>query len=102
MIYAIAPLALILLWTCFLSYTALKAQWKYLRPEVKVAGGAVVLFGFLLDVAINWTLGLVLGKTKDLTLSQKCKRIGHGTGWQSDVAHYLCQNWLNVFDIDHC
>lgn len=102
MIYLFLPLSLVLLWTTFLAYTAIKAQWKYLRPEVKAVGAIVVLTGFALDVAINWTLGLVLGVTQDFTLSQKCKRLGQCDGWQADVARYLCQNWLNVFDNGHC
>lgn len=102
MIYLLIPLALVLLWTTFLAYTALKSQWKFLRPEVKIVGAVVVLCGFVLDVAINWTLGLILGITQDFTLSQKCKRLGRGTGWRADIAAYLCINWLNVFDPDHC
>lgn len=102
MTYILIPLALVALWTTFLAYTALKSQWKFLRPEVKIVGALVVLTGYTLDVAINWTLGLILGITQDMTLSQKCKRLGHGDGWQADVARYLCQNWLNAFEIDHC
>lgn len=102
MIYALIPLALVALWACFLSYVAIKAQWKYLRTEVKAVGAIVVLTGFVLDVAINWTLGLALGITQDFTLSQKCKRLGRGTGWRADIAAYLCINWLNMFDPEHC
>lgn len=102
MIYLLIPLALVALWACFLSYVAIKAQWHFLRPEVKIVGALVVLTGFALDVVINWTLGLILGVTQDMTLSQKCKRLGRGDGWQATVARYLCQNWLNSFEIDHC
>ncbi|MBU0752354.1 MAG: hypothetical protein KJ787_13860 [Gammaproteobacteria bacterium] len=96
-------LAIPLLWVLFLSYAGLKANWNFLRIEVKIAGGLVVLCGFALDVAINWTLGIVLGVTKDFTLSQKCGRISGGAGWQSVVARYLCQNWLDPFELGgHC
>jgi hypothetical protein len=101
-ITAVALLALPTLWVFFLAYAGLKANWKTLRIEVKIVGALVVLVGFALDVAINWTIGLALGVTKDFTLSQKCKRLGRGNGWQADVAAYLCTNWLNPFDSGHC
>ena len=102
MIYALIPVALIALWVFFLAYSSLKLHWSKLRPEVKAVGIFVVLTGFLIDVAINWTLGLALGITRDLTLSQKCKRIGQGYDWRAVVARYLCSNWLNHFDKGHC
>ena len=93
----------IILWTCVLAYSALKPRWKLLRWEVKLVGIFVVLVGFAIDVAINWTVGLVLGVTRDVTLSQKCKRLRReDMGWRGDVAAYLCENWLNFFDPDHC
>ena len=102
MIYTFTPLSFLLLWVLFLAYTALKANWSSLRIEVKIAGALVVMSGFVLDVAINWTFGLILGATKDVTLSQKCKRVGKGMGWQASTARYLCTNWLSPFEMDHC
>jgi len=96
------PLTLLVLWTFFLAYTALKPKWDTLRIEVKIAGGVVVLVGVLIDIGLNWTFGLILGVTKDLTLSQKCKRIGKGAGWRANVAKYICRNWTNPFDPGHC
>lgn len=102
MIYAI-PLLLIVLWTCFLAYSALKPRWKSLRWEVKLVGGLVVLLGFAIDVLLNWTAGLLLGVTRDMTLSQKCKRLRRDDmGWRGNVAAYICTNWLNPFDNGHC
>lgn len=103
MIYLL-PLAPIALWVFFLAYTQIKAKWKSLRLEVKVVGVVVVLIGFTIDVAINWTIGLALGVTRDVTLSQKCKRLRRDDmGWRGDVAAYLCETWLNPFDGgDHC
>lgn len=93
----------IVLWVCFLAYAALRANWSRLRPEVKAVGLLVVAFGFVLDVAINWTLGLALGVTKDATLSQKCGRLKKVGGWRSRVAIYLCENWLDPFELGgHC
>jgi hypothetical protein len=102
MIYLL-PIAPIVLWTCYLAYTQIKAKWATLRLEVKVVGVVVVLIGFTIDVAINWTVGLALGVTRDLTLSQKCKRLRRDDmGWRGDVAAYLCENWLNPFESGHC
>lgn len=104
MTYLAIAISPVVLWVCFLAYSALKPRWKSLRWEVKLVGALVVLCGFVADVAINWTLGLLLGVTRDFTLSQKCKRIRRDDmGWRGDVAEYLCTNWLNPFDGgDHC
>lgn len=101
MIY-LALLSPLVLWVFFLAYSALKLNWDYLRPEVKAVGGLVVLAGLIVDVGLNWTVGLVLGVTRDFTLSQKCRWLGQGSGWRARVAKYLCKNWLNPFDIGHC
>jgi len=75
MIYAAIPALLLVLWTIYLAYTALLAQWGTLRIEVKAAGLLAVFVGYIIDIAINWTLGLALGVTPDWTLSQKCGRL---------------------------
>ena len=95
-------LAIPLLWVLFLAYAALRANWNTLRVEVKIAGFTVALCGLVIDIAVNWTAGLLLGITRDLTLSQKCKRLGQGDDWRAGVAKYLCVNWLNPFDANHC
>lgn len=98
----LAPLSLIILWVFFLSYASLKQFAPTLRPEVKAVGMVVILVGALIDITINWTLGLALGVTRDVTLSQKCKRLGKLDSWRGTVARYLCTNWLNPFDSGHC
>lgn len=90
------------LWVLFLSYAGLRANWKRLRIEVKLVGIVVVMAGLMLDIAINWTVGLLLEVTRDLTLSQKCKRLGAGEDWRRIPAGYLCREWLNPFDPEHC
>lgn len=103
MIYAAIPALLLVLWTIYLAYTALLAQWGTLRIEVKAAGLLVVFVGYIIDIAINWTLGLALGITPDWTLSQKCGRLKYQGGWQSKVAWYLCSEWLDPFHLGgHC
>ncbi len=100
MIWAVSPIAL---WVLFLAYSAIWAKRDVLRIEVKSIGFVVVLIGWVVDVAFNWTLGLMLGITKDLTFSQKCGRLKYVDGWRSSVAKYLCKNWLDPFEVGgHC
>jgi hypothetical protein len=101
-IYLLAIITPIILWVFFLAYSALRQFWHLLRWEVKAVGVFVVLIGFVIDVAFNWTIGLLLGITPDATFSQKCKRLKAGGGWRAPVARYLCDNWLNPFDPEHC
>lgn len=92
-----------LLWVLFLAYVQLRATWDTLRAEVKAAGIVVVAAGWLLDVALNWTIGLALGITPDATLSQKCGRLKRTDGWRATVARYICANWLDPFEAGgHC
>ena len=96
----LSPLAL---WVLYLAYTALWAVRHDLRPEVRAVGLLVIAVGIVADVAINWTLGLALGITKDATLSQKCSRLKKGDDWRAKVAAYVCANWLDPFEIGgHC
>lgn len=100
---ALVVLAAPLLWVLFLAYVQLRATWTTLRPEVKAAGAVVITLGWLLDVALNWTIGLVLGVTTDATLSQKCGRLKRTDGWRATVAGYICANWLDPFESGgHC
>jgi hypothetical protein len=94
----------VLLWVLFLAYSALLAHWAELRIEVKAVGILVVLAGLVIDIAFNWTAGLALGITPDLTFSQKCGRLKYGpTGWRRSVAWYCCANWLDPFQNGgHC
>ena len=103
MIYLTIPIALIVLWTTFLAYAAIKPRWKSLRWEVKFVGALVVAVGLVVDVALNIVPGAILG-FGNWTLSQKCKRLRReDMGWRGNVAEYLCENWLNPFDGgDHC
>lgn len=91
------------LWVFFLAYSALLANWKALRPEVKFVGCIVIAIGFVIDLGWNWSFGLVLGVTPDLTLSQKCGRLKYGEDWRAPVACYLCRSWLDPFQQGgHC
>jgi hypothetical protein len=73
-------------WVFFLAYTALKANWKTLRIEVKIVGAVVVTIGWLVDILLN--------------LLARLKRVDN---WRADVAYYFCSNWLDPFENGgHC
>lgn len=93
----------IVLWALFLAYTALLAQWRYLPLTTRIAGAMIVLVAFVLDVAFNWTFGLLLGMTSDWTFSQKCGRLKRGTDWRMPVACWICRTFLDPFESGgHC
>lgn len=96
-------LTVLTLWVFFLAYSALLPRIQVLRPEVRTLGYFIVLVGFLIDVIFNWTIGLLLGVTSDITFSQKCGTLKKGSGWRVPVANYFCTNWLDPFQLGgHC
>lgn len=97
------PVSLLSLWTLFLAYTALLAQWRVLPLTTRILGAVIVLVAFALDVAINWSIGLLLGATPDWTLSQKCGRLKRGDDWRAPVACWICRTLLDPFEVGgHC
>jgi len=93
-----------LLWVLFLAYLPLKANWKTLRLEVKIIGGAVIAVGLVVDVAFNLLASIPLREwPQEWTLSQRCGRLKRGTGWPAKVSIYLCEVWLDPFENGgHC
>jgi hypothetical protein len=91
-------------WVFFLAYTALKANWKTLRIEVKIVGAVVVAIGWLVDIALNLLASiLMLDAPQEWTFSQKCGRLKCVDNWRADVAYYFCANWLDPFELGgHC
>ena len=93
----------LILWALFLAYSALLAQWKTLPLTTRILGGLIVLVAYVLDVAFNWSIGLLLGVTPDWTLSQKCGRLKRGDDWRAPVACWICRTLLDPFEIGgHC
>lgn len=92
------------LWVFFLAYTALKANWKTLRFEVKVVGGVVVAVGLVIDLVFNLIASiLLLDAPQEWTFSQKCGRLKRTEGWRAAVAQYSCANLLDPFEQGgHC
>lgn len=92
------------------------AMW-YLRNKHRIReeiGWSLVLLeaalapGLVLDVIVNWTIGMTLGFVKCWTLSEKLCYIRthpeHGKLWQHDVADWICEDILNKWDPNrkHC
>lgn len=75
-----------------------------LSPAAKAIIWPIVIGGWVSDVAFNWTVGLALGVTDDLTLSGKLKHIRRTQteGWRLKVANFICSRMLNPFDPGHC
>lgn len=103
MIPALIIASPLILWALFLAYTALLAQWHALPLTTRILGGIIVLVAFALDVAINWSFGLLLGPTPDWTLSQKCGRLKRSDDWRAPVACWICRTLLDPFEVGgHC
>lgn len=104
MIYATIASLPFVVWVFFLAYTALKANWKTLRTEVKVVGFVVVTIGWFVDILLNLLASLLMADSpQELTFSQKCGRLKRVDNWRSDVAHYFCATWLDPFELGgHC
>lgn len=98
------------LWLCFLG--AMIGRREYLDESntsvERLAWGGVavvsVVIGYPLDIAFNWTYGLVLGVTYDKTLSGKLAHIREtqDSGWRRNVADFICGRMLNPYDDEHC
>lgn len=101
--FLVGTSSLLVMWVFFLAYSALRVKWSTLSLEVKIIGGCVIAIGWLIDLAWNWTFGLLLGITPDWTLSQKCGRLKFGEDWRQPIACYLCKRWLDPFEVGgHC
>jgi hypothetical protein len=63
--------------------------------------GAVV--GLILDIAFNWTLGIVIYREppQEFTFTSRCSRHKQGHGWRKEKAEWWCKQ-LNKFDPGHC
>lgn len=91
------------LWVFYLAYAALYASWEKLSLATKVLGSVVVFIGAVVDVTFNWTVGLLLGITRDVTFSQKISRLKKVGGWRASVSIWICANLLDPFQLGgHC
>lgn len=94
-----------LLWLLFLVVMALKHAHDagLLNRTALVLAIPAIGVAVPLDIAFNWTIGLLLGVTPDLTFSQKCGRLKQGDDWRAPVACWICSTLLDPFQIGgHC
>lgn len=90
-----------LLWALFLAVMSLaraKDAGTLTRPAL-ILGTPILLVGFALDVAVNWSVMtvLLLELPHELTVSARLKRHNHGTGWRHRVARFA-EQFLDPFD----
>jgi hypothetical protein len=99
----------LVLWVFFLAYSALLANWKKLRPEVKAVGTVVIAIGLLVDVVFNLIASFLLAELpQEWTFSRRMGRYKSWAAlrpdhWRVKLAGYLCANWLDPFENGgHC
>jgi hypothetical protein len=71
-----------------------------LGRTAKVLGGPILLVGWLMDVACNFTVAWIvfLDPPQEWLITNRLKRYKQHTGWRSDIADWLCSKLLDPFD----
>jgi hypothetical protein len=94
-------------------YLWFRAAMWYLRHKHELrekSGIGLVLLeiglapGLLLDIIVNWTIGLSLGWVYCLTLSDKLcyiRKNGSAWRWRKRFADWVCDDVLNQWDPTH-
>lgn len=102
MSYLLPIAALYLLWVLYVFVMSVKQRWADLPMASKILGAPVALVGYALDVAINWSIAVVvfMDLPHEKTLTERLHR--YTDGWRHTVARFICQHLLNPFDPEHC
>lgn len=95
------------LWYIYRSVMYLKKRKKELqnRPVLFVVAYLYVAVAFLLDVLYNWFVGTYNFKDfpREFTFTSRLKRYKKQLqGWRKNEAEWLCSNYLNPYDAEHC
>lgn len=99
------------LWLFWYAYIVVMGLYRAhlagrLKGAALVLGGPAILVGLLMDVAANALLSFVfLDPPREWLLTTRFKRyIRSRAGWRADVAQWVCDNLLDVFDPtgEHC
>lgn len=101
-------LAWFVLWVLFLAVMALKRAQDEGKLHSGVAyylGLSVLVIGYVADFLVN--LGpatlLFLELPQEKTVTERCNRHLLDDGWRGAIAHWLCSNLLDPFQIGgHC
>lgn len=96
------------LWLLFLVVMALQWKWNTLPRAVKVLAIPAVLLAITLDVLFNYTIACVvflkLPARGEWTFSQRVGNYKRRIDWRAPMAHWICANLLDPFEVDgaHC
>lgn len=100
-----AYLTLLTLWILYVFTMSLKRARDngLLHPVALVIGSSIAAPAYILDVAVNLTIGTVLfgfDIPREWTLSARMSRhyVPNGTGWRSRLAGVLAVIFLDPFD----
>lgn len=107
MIYLFPLLCAYLLWLLFLAVMALHWRWYELPRVVRVLAIPAVLVAVTLDIIFNFTFACVLflklPAKGEWTFSQRIGRYKQRVDWREPIAHWICGNLLDPFEIGgHC
>ena len=115
--YFIVPFQLILafftgwfiLWVLFLAVMSLKRakdEGLLVSGTTSYSLALIVLgIGYFIDFLVNITLAVVLffEPPFEMTVTKRCEKHLHETGYRGKVARWLCHNLLDPFQIGgHC
>lgn len=92
------------LWVMFLAVMALQHAWPRLPALVRALAVPAVVVAIILDIAFNVLATVPFADPpREWTFSQRMGRYKSGTGWRAAIAHWVCANLLDPFDIGgHC
>lgn len=94
------------LWLLFLAVMALRWKWHSLSLPVRIIAAPSVLIALVLDVLFNVTIGsvLFLDLPRQWTFSQRVGNYKRRIDWRAPLAHWICSNLLDPFEVDgaHC
>lgn len=91
-------------WVFYLAIMNLKAVRHDLHPVAKANAYVLLVIGYVLDVALNITVGTViyLDLPREPLFTGRLQRLKQKGGWRGDMARWMCEHLLNQFDVGHC
>lgn len=103
----IEPIRLLVeMWIFYVVGITVLRNWDILPLGSKVLGFFPLLYAYLLDVVLNWTLLSVLfmDRARERTITERLHRYQatEPNSKRARVARFVCVHLLNPFDPDHC
>ena len=92
------------LWILFIAVMGFKSAWKTLSVATKILAAPWAAIAYLLDIGLNIIATILFADLpREATLSQRFTRYKTDTSWRSPIAHWLCSNLLDPFELGgHC